>query len=242
MNAEVRNENPNTSCQLANRGFEILTDVLTPAQCSLVADELSLRHERRGTLTEKKVGGLRNLLRNSPVVAGLAASRQIKNILECRLNRSVHPVRALFFDKTSDANWSVPWHQDLTIAVATRIETAGFKAWSVKDGILHVQPPEEILEGMVTVRLHLDDCDVVNGALKVIPGSHLQGKLSANQIAELTDSGKPSVCEVSKSGALLMFPLLLHSSSASENPLHRRVLHIEYATDKLPNGLKWFDS
>ena len=137
------------------------------------------------------------------------------------------------------SNWRVPWHQDLTIAVVERIETPSFVAWSVKDGILHVQPPREILESMVTVRLHLDDCHADDGALKIIPGSHLNGKLDSVQITEWTS--RQTTCEVPKSGALFMRPLLLHSSSTAKNPSHRRVLHIEYATTELPNGLKWFE-
>ena len=157
------------------------------------------------------------------------------------MNKKAFPVRALFFDKTADANWRVAWHQDVTIAIVEKIETAEFEGWSIKEEIVHVQPARRILEGMVTIRLHLDDCGADNGALKVIPGSHPHGKLNAAQIREWTLNENTFICEASKGGALLMRPLLLHSSSPSQNPLHRRVLHIEYATDELPNGLKWFD-
>jgi ectoine hydroxylase-related dioxygenase (phytanoyl-CoA dioxygenase family) len=92
---------------------------------------------------------------------------------------------------------------------------------------------------MVTVRLHLDDCDLKNGALKIVPGSHRHGRLGATDISKLTTTKQPAVCELSKGDALLMRPLLLHASSPAENPRHRRVLHIEYAMKELPNGLKW---
>ena len=52
----------------------------------------------------------------------------------------------------------------------------------MKEGIPHVQPPTAILEQMLTVRIHLDRTDESNGALKVIPGSHRQGKLSNLEI------------------------------------------------------------
>jgi len=141
----------------------------------------------------------------------------------------------------AEINWLVPWHQDLAIAVAGRIETPGFTGWSVKDEVLHVHPPRQILETMVTVRLHLDDCYADNGALKIIPGTHRHGKLGAADIPKWTANGEPTVCEMSKGDGLLMRPLLLHSSSPAESPKHRRVLHIEYATEELPNGLKWLD-
>ena len=222
-------------------GFEILKDVLPQERRETLAGELSLLHQRQKESSKNKLGGVRNLLRLVPQVNDVANSPEITDILEKRLAIRAFPVRALFFDKTPDANWRVSWHQDLTIAVAERIETPEFEAWSIKEGIAHVQAPCRILEGMATVRLHLDDCHAQNGALKIIPGSHLEGKLNASQIKSRLENGSVCICEVPKGGALLMRPLLLHASSPAQNPSHRRVLHIEYATDELPNGLKWFE-
>jgi hypothetical protein len=41
--------------------------------------------------------------------------------------------------------------------------------------------------------------------------------------------------------ALLMRPLLLHASSAGVDPQPRRVIHLEFTADELPEGLDWFD-
>lgn len=222
-------------------GFEILKDVLPQDRCNALAVELSALHQRQKESAKNRIGGVRNLLRLSPRVAGVANSTEIRDVLEKRLAKRFFPVRALFFDKTADANWRVAWHQDLTIAVTERIETPEFEAWSIKEEIVPVQPPRRILEGMAAVRLHLDDCHAQNGALKVMPGSHLEGKLNAMEIKNRLENGSFCICEVPKGGALLMRPLLLHASSPAENPSHRRILHIEYATDELPNGLKWFE-
>ena len=177
-----------------------------------------------------------------PAVAELASSNQLKGVLESRLQQEIFPVRALFFDKNSDANWTVAWHQDLTIAVARKNEAPGFGPWSIKEGIVHVRPPGEILEKMATLRLHLDKCDADDGALKVIPRSHLWGRLDSAEIGARVDKNAGLVCAVPKGGALLMRPLLLHSSSRAKRPVHRRVLHLEYASVGLPAGLEWFDS
>ncbi len=222
-------------------GFEILKDVLSQSQCDLLASELSTIQRRQNGADKRYRGGVRNLLRLSSQVIDVANSNEIKTILERRLANRPFPVRALFFDKTAEANWRVAWHQDLTIAVAEKIEAPGFEAWSVKDEIIHVQPARRILEGMATIRLHLDNCNVSNGALKVVSGSHLEGKLDATKIKERLMDEEVCVCEVPKGGALIMRPLLLHASSPAENPSHRRVLHIEYAAEELPNGLKWFE-
>jgi ectoine hydroxylase-related dioxygenase (phytanoyl-CoA dioxygenase family) len=241
MNAIMANQSPIESCGLAKNGFEILDGVLSPSECDELAHELTALHERERAVARGKLGGLRNLLRFAPRVAELASSDKVMQILKSRMRNNPFPVRAIFFDKTPDANWLVSWHQDLTIAVNERIETDGFECWTVKEGVAHVQPPKKILERMVTLRLHLDDCNADNGALKVIPRSHLRGKLRAADISGSDNEREAFICEVSKGGVLLMQPLLLHSSSPAKNPSHRRVLHIEYASDELPNGLRWYE-
>ena len=156
------------------------------------------------------------------------------------------PVRTIFFDKTPATNWKVPWHQDLTICVKERHNLPGFTAWSIKEGVTHVQPPTEILERMFTIRLHLDHCGPENGPLRVLPGSHKHGRLTPQQISRFQSETEPVTCIVPQAGALLMKPLLLHSSSAATEPSHRRVLHIELASGTLPKPLAWakqlFDS
>ena len=227
--------------RFADDGFQIIPNLISDSECNLLVSELSTLFDKQQKSAKNRIGGVRNLLRNSLRVSETATSAKLVSRLGGLPGRRAFPVRAIFFDKTIESNWRVPWHQDLTIAVAEKIETPGFIAWSLKDGTLHVQPPREILEGMLTLRLHLDDCRADNGALKIIPGSHLDGRLSAVQITEWASKQKVLTCEVPKGGGLLMRPLLLHSSSSARNPSHRRVLHIEYATQELPNGLKWFD-
>ena len=154
----------------AGDGFQIVSNLISDSECNLLASELSILFENQQKSAKNKIGGVRNLLRSSLRVNETATSAKLVSRLEDLVGRNVFPVRAIFFDKTAESNWRVPWHQDLTIAVAEQIETPGFIAWSLKDGTLHVQPPREILAGRLALRLHLDDCRADNGALKIIPG------------------------------------------------------------------------
>jgi len=148
--------------------------------------------------------------------------------------------RALFFDKLPGANWRVPWHQDRAIAVAARQTIPGWGPWTVKAGVVHVLPPAEILGALVAVRLHLDPCDAQNGPLRVLPGSHREGILSAEQIQAWRTRVAEVVCVVPQGGAVVLSPLLLHASSPSVSPHHRRVLHLEFAPEGLlPEGVTW---
>ncbi|MGZ8939165.1 MAG: phytanoyl-CoA dioxygenase family protein [Limisphaerales bacterium] len=184
--------------------------------------------------------GRRGLL-SKPEISAFARSPKVLNLIRAHLPDEPFPVRAIYFDKSPQTNWAVPWHQDLTIAVRERIETPGFESWSIKEGIVHVQPPVELLQKMLTLRIHLDAADESNGALKVLPGSHQRGRLSAQEISALNQSTSV-LCQAQPGDALLMRPLLLHSSSrAKNNAQHRRILHLEYACFPLPNQLQWSD-
>jgi hypothetical protein len=199
------------------------------------------RRELINALGPLAAAGRRGLLGLKPV-ASIARSARSIDVVRPHLRGTPIPVRAIYFDKSTAANWLVPWHQDLSLAVRERRELPGFGTWSIKDGIPHVQPPTELLEQMLTIRLHLDPADESNGALRVLPGSHRRGRLSPEQIQAYRAENSEVVCSVSAGDALLMRPLLLHASSRSTSDVHRRVLHIEYSGFALPPGLAWHDS
>ena len=183
--------------------------------------------------------GVRDLLSRCPAAAEFAASKAVAQLVNPILGGNSFAVRGILFDKTPDANWRVAWHQDVTIAVREQHLVHGFGPWTVKDGIPHAHAPVSLLERMVTLRLHLDDCNDTNGALRVIPGSHRHGKLDAKVIDEWKACGPVVHCVAQSGDALLMRPLLLHASSPANSPKHRRVIHLEFALDELPDGLAW---
>jgi hypothetical protein len=217
--------------EIEQHGFSVVSRVIDAA-------------EQRGLLSSLgpvSGPGRRGLLAR-PTVLALARSARLLDLVCPHLASEPFPVRAMYFDKSPEANWLVSWHQDLTLALRARAEVPGFGPWSTKDGIPHVQPPVEFLEQMLTVRLHLDDADESNGALRVLPGSHRLGRLSSERINELRTRLPEFLCAVSAGDALLMRPLLLHASGRSKSARHRRVLHIEYAAFTLPHDLKWHEA
>jgi ectoine hydroxylase-related dioxygenase (phytanoyl-CoA dioxygenase family) len=171
---------------------------------------------------------IQKLSKSEPMIA---VAREI-------LGESAKPVRGILFDKTPAANWLVPWHQDLSIAVKERVDMPGFGPWSEKAGVVHVQPPVDVLHQMVTIRLHLDDCTIDNGPLRVVPGTHHRA-LTPAEIAQRSETGPQITCTAPAGGAVVMRPLILHASSPAKSPAHRRVVHIEYAACDLPGGLEW---
>jgi ectoine hydroxylase-related dioxygenase (phytanoyl-CoA dioxygenase family) len=178
--------------------------------------------------------GTRTLLRH-PFFAGLAASSKVQTLVDQALGSPGRAVRGIYFDKSPSANWTLGWHRDLKIPVAERHEVEGFHAWSVKEGVTHVQPPLDILRQMVAVRIHLDDSALDNGPLECVPGSHLDGFSTE---AEFWDNLSVP-CPCPRGGVILMSPLTLHRSRHSTSPHPRRVLHFEIAATRLPAPLMW---
>jgi len=152
--------------------------------------------------------------------------------------RELRPVRALLFNKSAARNWSVPWHQDRTIAVDRRIEIPGYGPWSTKSGVAHVEPPFTILAAMITVRLHLDDCPADNAPLVVALGSH-RARVTAHAAAAQARALPQRICTAQAGDLWLYSTPILHRSDRARSPGVRRVVQIDYTAASLPTILNW---
>ena len=225
-------------CQVETDGFAVQEGILSEPEIAQLIDAIERSQDGQGLLRQGRIFAVRSLL-DLPEIRKLADSEPVGELASAVLCNTAFPVRGILFDKIPEANWKVPWHQDVTIAVQEREEIEGFGPWSTKASTLHVQPPAAVLERMISIRLHLDQCDESNGALHVIPRSHRSGRIAEAEIPFVVAKSQPRVCAVERGGALLMRPLLLHASSASQAPTHRRVVHLDFACEKLPFPLKW---
>ncbi len=177
--------------------------------------------------------GARNVAQLWPAAATLWRRPPLQRLLSAVLGPRCGLVRILFFDKPPEQTWALPWHRDLTIAVTdNRLPSTNFRKPTVKAGVPHIQAPREVLENMLTLRVHLDDVTDENGPLRVIPGSHRDGPADR----------PPVVIHAAAGDVLAMRPLLLHCSHRShpETRRHRRILHLEFAgAPELPDGFAW---
>ena len=222
--------------QLQHHGIALISELIAADRIATLVAFFEQGEIDRST-RDGATFGARNLLGLGPVQA-IATSPEIAACLTPLLGSDFLAVRGLFFDKTQEANWPVAWHQDLSVAVMPKQEIAGWTNWSIKRGVPHAQPPASLLERMVTLRLHLDDCDSENGPLRVVAGSHAKGTLARDAITAL--AAEATVITAKAGDAILMRPLVLHASSPARLPRHRRVLHLEFApAGLLPPGLNW---
>lgn len=223
-----------------DEGYSLRKGVLNASQVDQIL--AAIEHAKVSATVRKRGAGvfaMRHLLKEVPEVCQIAESATILNMVREILGPTAFPVRAVLLDNDPDAAWYLNWHQDLHIGVKKRLDAPGFSAWSVKNGILHVQPPVEYLSRMLTVRIHLDDCLAQDGALEVIPSSHYTGVLSKKRIDDMDARGSYQVCAARSGDVLLMRPLLVHRSSTARDEGRRRIVHIEYTSRMLPDGLEW---
>ncbi len=215
----------NSRSSFEELGFVIFPELLSSPCVDQLIDKLSplLRPQGRA--------GQRHALKLDPVSA-LARSGPMMKLSKELLGPAAFPFRATLFDKSPRSNWLVVWHQDTALPLQNRMEVQGWGPWSVKAGINYAHAPAKALEGVVALRVTLDDSTLENGPLRVLPGTHTLGVLTDDEIHHLSQNTAPVDCTVSKGGVLAMRPLLVHSSSKVKNDLRRRVLHIEYAASK----------
>lgn len=220
-------------------GFALIRNPFSSDQINSLTDAIEKFREEN---TSAMSAGFRNLLKQCREVQEFANSKEIREIVITLQGERTKPIRSIFFDKTPASNWYVTWHQDLSIAVEKRIDTEGFGPWTVKDGTTHTQPPKEVLEQIVSLRIHLDPCPKENGAIKFVAGSHKNGILDPADLPKIIDTNTATSCEAETGDVILMRPLILHSSSKSTSPDHRRVLHLEFSAASLPNGLSFTEA
>lgn len=207
--------------KIANDGYSVVCGVLSIPE----VQEIGHRLDRIAV----SGAGDRRLLQHSWCRAMLCAVQE-RLVASGFFLDDLRPVMCTFFNKTHESNWGVAPHQDSFIPVSGRFKKEGWEKWSVKQGIPHVRPPRAVLESLLAVRLHIDSCGSSDGPLEVLPGSHRRN-----------GEGRPSVtCVVQRGDAIIMRPLLMHSSSKSHSGRSRRVLHALFGPEVLPPPAKWY--
>lgn len=224
--------------EIADKGFTVIGNIFTPEEVAALAICIQEADTSNDTFRKTKdLFAIRQFLKEIPAVVPAVFNDKLKDVI-CRLfGEGYHPVKSIYFDKPGESNWFVAYHQDLTISVKEKAEVPGFGPWTVKQQQYAVQPPLPVLEQNFTIRIHLDNTDEQNGALRVVPGSHKKGIYRPETIDWTVET--EAICDVPEGGIMIMRPLLLHASSRTTNNHKRRVIHIEFSNQSLPVPLQW---
>lgn len=225
----------------AEKGFVVLPNIFSYPEIEAILNQINQADSDKATFRKSKdLFAIRQFFKEVPGVAPLVISTKLTSVISDMFGDGFFVVKSIYFDKPGDSNWFVSYHQDLTISVDKKVDIEGFGPWTVKQNQYAVQPPLSILENNFTIRIHLDDTDENNGALRVVSGSHLKGIYRPETIDWKKEMEE--VCNVPKGGVMFMRPLLLHASSRTTNNKKRRVVHIEFRSSQLPESLQWSEN
>lgn len=202
-------------------GHTVVRDLLSRKRQLAIGTRLSRLHfDGVGTRSLLSHGWCRSLARR------LARNQLLRTLLPS----DAVAVQCTYFPKDATNNWSVALHRDVTIPVLERFQGEGWSGWSTKEGMTFAQAPMEVLQTLVAVRLHFEASSFDNGPLEVVSGSH--------RVTNERCPTRATTCVVPGGGALVLRPLLLHSSPELRRG-RRRVLHFVYGPRHLPQPAQW---
>ena len=224
--------------QLDKHGYTVMNDIFTDQETESIIDLIG-KADSSSPAFRKSEGlfAIRQCLKEIPGLQTAVFNKKLVSVLKNLFESDYFMIKSIYFDKPEKSNWFVSYHQDLTISVDRKVEVAGFNHWTKKQDQFAVQPPIDILKSIYTIRIHLDPTNEQNGALRVIPGSHING-IRRPETIDLTKENEV-ICSVPKGGLMIMRPLLLHRSCKTTSELQRRVIHLEFSNTELPPGLGW---
>ena len=221
------------------RGTAILDGIYSPREVEQMRKLLDqYKASVSGDKNATEVFAIRKLLQVLPALKKHIFNLKLHTIIQEGMGDDYFLSKAIYFDKPPKSNWYVTLHQDVPINVKEKIAVEGYSAWTSKQGVISVRPPVAILKNSYTIRIHLDDTTAENGALQVYPKSHFS-ILNDERTKQFRQTKVPVGCEVTAGGIHLMKPLTLHASSKTTNQQCRRVIHLEFASVSLADGLEW---
>ena len=228
----------NHKTEISDKGFTIINDVFSEKEINQIIDVINSIDTSKETFRKSEdLFAIRQFLKEVPESHQLIFNDTIKKIINEIFGKNYFVVKSIYFDKPEKSNWYVSYHQDLTISVDKKLDLQGFGPWTTKQNQFAVQPPIDYLKNIFTIRIHLDDTDENNGALKVITNSHSKEFYRPETIDWNVETEE--ICSVNKGGIMIMKPLILHGSNRTTNNQKRRVIHIEFSNMELPEEINW---
>lgn len=179
---------------------------------------------------------------------GLRFSRHpaIVSVLERALGEPArHASIGTMFDKVAGGDAEIGWHQDTFFIVdPPRDREVDLSGYWTQFGHVHIRPAdidwkEDYFQKTIIVRINVDPQTIENGAMKVLPGSYLEGPLELATSLDGPDGpGGPGGlaeyaaaheheaidCTAGEGSVTFYYPTMLHSSRVSTAPPgeHRR--------------------
>ena len=228
----------NHKTEIYHKGFTVINDIFSKKEINQIINVIDSIDTSKETFRKSEdLFAIRQFLKEVPESHQFIFNDNIRKIINEIFGNNYFVVKSIYFDKPEKSNWYVSYHQDLTISVDKKLDLKGFGPWTTKQNQFAVQPPIDYLKNIFTIRIHLDNTDENNGALKVVPNSHRKEIYRPETIDWNVETEE--ICSVNKGGIMIMKPLILHGSNRTTNNQKRRVIHIEFSNMELPEEINW---
>lgn len=219
-------------------GYAVIAAVYSQSELLKIAEEIDRFSATNPEFQqERELFAIRRIMEEIPSLRQLIFTPALIRIIDEFAEKGSFLTKSIYFDKPPGSNWFVAWHQDISISVDARRDVPGYAQWTAKSGVIGVVPPLSILENTLTVRIHLDNTDAFNGALKILRGSHHLGIVRKETVD--WDQMEEVTCDVPAGGVMLMRPLIMHASRRAQSGTQRRVIHLEFCNQELHGGIQW---
>ena len=139
--------------ELANNGFSIINNFYTAEEIDEILNCIETNEQTGDSFMKTRdLFAIRQLINNIPDLKKLLFNSNLLSLL----GSDYFLTKAIYFDKPSESNWFVAYHQDLSVSVTEKVVLPHYTNWTYKKEQYGVQPPIHILEDTVTLRIHLD--------------------------------------------------------------------------------------
>lgn len=210
--------------KLTHKGFTLLNHLYSRREIRLLGNKL---HQKVGPLLTDQNIVIHQLLLKEPSLVKIILNRNLTRLVR-HIDAKAFLVRASFFSQGPRDVRYQNWHQAKGLS-------------TLIDGNVKVDiNTEEIVKNMFSVRIHMDDVKEGNGQQLILSGSHKK-RFNPEEIDLLSNNSNPYGPDLYSGTALVMNNLLLTKFLATPSPKRRRVLHLEFTSQELPDGIEWIE-
>ena len=109
--------------ELKENGFSVLDDLYSDNEISEILNCLENAEQNESSFMKTKdLFAIRQLIKNVPELTELLFNEKLTELISDLSESEYFLTKAIYFDKPSESNWFVAYHQDLSISVEQKTE------------------------------------------------------------------------------------------------------------------------
>lgn len=108
--------------ELENNGYSLISNIYSIQEVNEILSLIEIIDSNNSSLVKTKdLFAIRQLLKVKPELSELLFNKNLIQLLNTLFSTEYFLTKAIYFDKPSNSNWFVPYHQDLSISVDQKL-------------------------------------------------------------------------------------------------------------------------